>query len=248
MLLAVATAVRGHTSERVTPLLNLLPHDEFYAESVPSHAAQDVIHRFNTEFTEYGYRERALNPTNIDDLAGTWETDVIQQFRADENLVELTGVRVEQGREVLYIAQPIQVGEAACLTCHGKPEAAPASLIAAYGSARGFGWKQGETVAAKIVTVPKTERVNRAIANVSWFLIAMGSVLLLAFLVVVGAVERLVVRPTRQLAEGADRLSRGDVATPELTGRGSADLRTLATAINRLHRSLRLALRDRERE
>ena len=247
MLLGVATAARAHTSEQVTPLINRLPPDAFHPESVPAHAAQNIIKRFNGDFPEYTYREKALNPTNLDDLPASWEVDVIQAFRGDPALQELSGVRqAEDGHDILYIAQPIRISDAACLSCHSTPEAAPAAMLAAYGPANGFGWKQDEIVGAKIVTVPKSDRLAPALSNVFWFLIALGSVLIIALLVAMVVVRRVLAEPVARLAERAESLSLGESAGGELPEQGPKEFRKLSQAINRLHRSLHLMLKESE--
>ena len=61
----------------------------------------------------------------------------------------------------LYLATPI-AAEATCMQCHSVPSAAPAAMIAKYGSKHGFGWKQGSVVAAQIVSVPMSLPVQIA--------------------------------------------------------------------------------------
>jgi methyl-accepting chemotaxis protein len=246
MMLAAATAARNYTSERVTPLLSGRMTEDFRPESVPSFATQTIMKRFNAAFAEYTYRETALNPTNLDDLPHAWESDVIQRFREDAGLKELSGERTEQARTLLYIAQPIRISDPACLTCHGEPKKAPAAMLAAYDSSHGFGWKQGEVIGAKFILVPKSERLEVALTNVFWFLIALGCVLIVALMVAVVLVQWAVANPTQQLAEQAERLSIGEHGLQELKPLGAGEFRMLASAINRLHRSLALALSHAE--
>ncbi len=187
MMLAAATAARNYTSERITPLLSARSDDDFHAESVPSFATQTIMKRFNAAFAEYTYRETALNPTNLDDLPRAWESDVIQRFREDAGLNELSGEHNEQTRTFLYIAQPVRISDPACLSCHGDPKNAPAAMLASYGPTHGFGWKQGEVIGAKFILVPKSERLAIALSNVFWFLIALGCVLIIALIVVISS-------------------------------------------------------------
>ncbi len=242
MMLAAATAARNYTAERVTPLLSVGASEDFRVEGVPSFATQTIMKRFNKDFAEYTYREAALNPTNLDDLPRAWESDVIQHFREDPGLKELSGDRTEQARTMQYIAQPIRISDPACLSCHGEAKKAPESMLAAYGSTHGFGWKQGEVIGAKFILVPKSERLAIALSNVFWFLIALGCVLIVALIVVIVLVHWAVVNPVQRLAEQAERLSTGEHGAEELTPQGAAEFRTLARAINRLHRSVALAL------
>jgi protein-histidine pros-kinase len=246
MMLAAATAARSYSSDRVTPLLTDRTSAAFAPEQVPAFAAQTIMKRFNVAFPQYAYREVALNPTNLDDLAASRDVDLIQRFRKEPALQELSGERDEGSERSFYIAQPIRISDPACLACHSEPSKAPASLVAAYGSNHGFGWKLDEVIGAKIMVVPKSERLASALSGVFWFLIAMGCVLIIAVMVTVFMVQRAVVAPVRRLAGQAERLSSGEHGAEEIVPEGAAEFRTLAHAINRLHRSLLLALKAAE--
>jgi protein-histidine pros-kinase len=147
---------------------------------------------------------------------------------------------------LLYIAQPIRISDPACLTCHSDPKKAPEAMLAAYGSNHGFGWKQDEVIGAKFILVPKSERLALALSNVFWFLIALGCVLIVALMVAVVLVQWAIANPVRRLAGQAERLSIGEHGAEELKPLGAVEFRMLASAINRLHRSLALALTDAE--
>jgi methyl-accepting chemotaxis protein len=246
MTLAAATAARIYSSDRVTPLLAARPPQAFAPESVPSFAAQTIMKGFNTDFPEYTYRETALNPTNLDNLPRAWEADIIQRFRQDPALQELSGERTEKAQLLFYIAQPIRISDPACLACHSEPKNAPAPMLATYGSTHGFGWKQDEIIGAKFVVVPKSERLASALSGVFWFLIALGCVLIVAVMVTVFMVQREVAAPVQRLAEQAERLSVGEHGAKEIESEGAAEFRKLASAINRLHRSLMLLMKDAE--
>jgi methyl-accepting chemotaxis protein len=245
MILAAATAARTYASDRVTPLLTARPSEAFAPESVPSFAAQKVMQGFNAAFPEYSYRETALNPTNLDDQPRAWEADLIQRFRQDPALKELSGERTE-AELLFYIAQPIRITDPGCLACHSEPKNAPASMVAVYGPLHGFGWKQDEVIGARFVVVPKSGRLALALSGVFWFLIALGCVLIVAVMVTIFMVQREVAGPVQRLAEQAERLSVGEHGAEEIVPEGAAEFRGLAAAINRLHRSLMLALGDAE--
>jgi methyl-accepting chemotaxis protein len=246
MMLAAATAARSYNSGRVTPLLAAQQSEGFAPESIPSFATQAIMKGFNAAFPEYAYRETALNPTNLDDLPRSWEADIIHRFRQDPALTELSGERTEDSKVNLYIAQPIRITDPGCLTCHSDPKSAPASLVAAYGTNHGFGWKHDEVIGAKFIVVPKSDRLASALSNVFWFLIALGSVLIVAVLVTVFMVRWAIAGPAQRLARQAERLSVGEHGMAEILPEGASEFRTLAGAINRMHRSLMLALKDVE--
>jgi protein-histidine pros-kinase len=244
MMLAAATAARDYISEHGA--LFTRAADTFAPDSVPSFAAQTIMKRFNAAFPEYLYRETALNPTNLDDFPRAWEADIIQRFRQNPALKELSGERTEKAELQLYIAQPIRISDPACLVCHSDPKNAPPSLVAAYGPSHGFGWKQDEVIGAKFMVVPKSERLALALSGVFWFLIALGCVLIVAVMLTVFMVQLGVAGPVQRLAAQAERLSVGGDGTEEIAPEGAAEFRSLAGAINRLHRSLMLCLKDAE--
>ena len=194
-------AMRAFTGEHLGPIVAPINAQGpvFLPEAVPSYAAQQVFTVLKTDpaYADYSYREAALNPTNPKDRADAAEAAIIRAFRADADLTELEGIRQAAAGPSHYIARPIRVSEQKCLGCHATPQRAPASLVATYGSANGFGWRLGEVVGAQIVTVP-TGTIHRAkwdalgltaALNTTAFL-ATASVLLL-FL------SRAIVRPMR---------------------------------------------------
>jgi HAMP domain-containing protein len=245
VVLAAATAARTYNATHITPLLTAdTSSSTFHRESVPSFAAQRIMSSFSEAFPEYRYSERALNPTNVEDLARSWQIDIIQNFRAQPAVEEVSGNAQDGGRRVTFIAQPIHISDPNCLICHSQPKAAPAAMIEAYNTGGGFGWKLDEIIGAKFVTVSADDRLNSNLRSLFWFLIALGCVLVIALMVVMGIVHGAVARHARRLASQADRLSTGDPAGDELAETGPAEFRTLARAVNRLHRSLAAAVRE----
>ena len=60
------------------------PPGEFLPESVPAFAATEAMNTLRQTYSEYVYKEAALNPTNPRDRAVEWEADIIDEFRNDE--------------------------------------------------------------------------------------------------------------------------------------------------------------------
>jgi protein-histidine pros-kinase len=108
---------------------------------VPFYPATQNFLRLHASRPEYSYQEATLNPTDPRDRATDWQADIIQRFRNDANARELVGERDTPMGRTLYLARPIRA-EADCLSCHGLPAVAPATVIARYGSSNGFGWQQ----------------------------------------------------------------------------------------------------------
>ena len=134
----------------------VLPHAEFHPQSIPFYSATEAFNYFRHKYQEFGYKEAALNPTNLRDRAVDWEADVIGEFQKNESETELIGHRSTPIGPSLFISVPIKVDDQSCLDCHSRVERAPAEMVKLYGSSNGFGWKMGDIVGAQIVSVPAT--------------------------------------------------------------------------------------------
>ncbi len=91
MMMEAALAIRGYTVKEIRPLLTLQMKRDFLPQSVPSYAATQNFNSVRENHPEYTYKEAALNPTNPRDQATDWEADIIQAFRNDAEITELSG-------------------------------------------------------------------------------------------------------------------------------------------------------------
>lgn len=240
-LLGLAVASRSYTINHITPLLEELPDGTFHPEQVPSFAAQTIFRQFVSNETDYTYREAALNPTNPNDLANTFETELIADFRNHRDQTEATGILRAGDVPVFYIARPIEIANAACLTCHSIPEAAPKAMLEIYGSQNGFGWKQGEIVGVQLLTVPVGQEFRSIYELVAIFFVMLVLLFVLVSLMVTVPLQRNVIQPLRQLANVADRSSLRDDNSP-LPKAGAGEIQQLSEAISRLRTSLSLSM------
>jgi protein-histidine pros-kinase len=103
-------------------------------------------------------------------------------------------------------------------------------MLAVYGSANGFGWKEGEIVGAKIISVPLSVPVR--IADQAYHR-------LLIFLIV----TMVVTIPLKIVSDSADRVSRGEKDVPPVKIKGKDEIATVASSFNRMQVSLAKALR-----
>lgn len=242
-LMDTALAVRGYTVDEVRPPLNYEISNEFHRQSVPSYAAQAVFQRLDSG--GYRYREAALNPTNPDDQATAFETELIKRFRDGIEDNTISGIRERNGTTQFYQARPIRIQDEACLVCHDTPERAPAPMLAKYGRDGGFGWEMNEVVGIQMLTVP----MGKEYAMIYELLAIFFTILLILFvvvsIVVVRPLQRNVIRPLRDLAAAAERTSLRGGDDPLPTG-GASEVRCLAAAIERLRHSLAVALGERD--
>jgi protein-histidine pros-kinase len=242
LMMEAAAAARSYTSKEIQPLLNPLLEKQFLPQSVPSYAATQSFARLHEIHQNYSYKEATLNPTNPRDRVVEWEADVVRNLRDHPNLKEMVGERATPSGPSMFLARPIQITDARCLSCHSTPGAAPASMRALYGDANGFGWKHQEIVGSQIVSVPL--EVPVAQANRTWKLIMTGMVLTFACILALVnlALWSMVLRPMRKIVRIADAVSAGDLAAEPFATRGDDEIAQLGGAFNRMRRSLEKAM------
>ena len=58
-----------------------------------------------------------------------WEADVVNAFRGNAKLKEIIGERDAPLGRSLFLARPIAITDAGCLSCHTSPEVAPGLAV-----------------------------------------------------------------------------------------------------------------------
>jgi len=242
LMMDSALAIRDYTANEILPLLGDGVQNEFPPQSVPFYAATQNFLRLRERHPDYTYKEATLNPTNPRDRAADWEGDIIQRFRNDVHAQEVIGDRETPVGKALYLARPIR-NDVQCARCHSTPAAAPRNLIARYGGDNGFGWQANEIVGAQIVSVPFARATANADRVFRALMICMAAAFTAAFLAMNAALHFLVVRPVRQIARVADRLSLGDMSAEDFPRGGAAEVASVTRSFNRMRKSLEKALR-----
>jgi protein-histidine pros-kinase len=242
LMMGAALAVRSYTNRQITPQLELQLMRTFLPQSLPAYAATETFGALREQHPEYSYKEAVLNPTNPRNKALEWEADIISQFRNDPQLKDFRGARETPIGKALYLARPIRIADSGCLRCHSTAEVAPASMLKLYGQANGFGWKQGETVGAQIVSVPMTVALDKADQAFRTFMASLVVVFVVAFVVLNVALSVLIIRPIIRMARAADQVSTGSFEVPEFAVKGRDEISVLGASFNRLRRSLEKAM------
>jgi protein-histidine pros-kinase len=196
----------------------------------------------NAEYKQFLYREPALNPTNPEDRAADWEADIITQFRNETAKPPLSGERETPNGRMLFVAKPLRA-TAGCLLCHDTAEKAPATMVAIYGPANGFGWKLNEIVAAQVVQVPVAVAQARAERTFRVFMISLVAVLVTVAVTLNLLLWWMFIRPVTRISALADRISLGEVDAPDFVARSRDEIGTLAESLSRMRRSLEQAMK-----
>ena len=242
IMMETALAMRSYTVGQVRPLLAPLMEDEFLPQSVSAYSATEIFNALRENHPQYTYKEATLNPTNPRNRAVDWETDLVNEFRRDENRLEIVGHRDTPLGQSLYLSKPIRVTSEGCLACHTTPEQAPQTMLAVYGGGGGFGWQMNEIIGAQIVQVPMSEPVRLAGVAFRRLLMVLVGVFVFTLLALNLLLNLVVVRPIRRLAVMADRVSRGDVDVEDVTVRGRDEVAVLAGSFGRMRISLAKAM------
>jgi len=273
LMMETALAMRSYTIDQVKPAiaetmdqLKTQSHDQadevfrelcakrglvgkriFRPQTVPAFAATELFAQLRKNYPDYFYKEAAPNPTNPRNRAVAWEEDVIKEFRNHPDQKVFQGERDTPLGRSLFLARPMRAPKA-CLECHGSAENAPPEMVKLYGTANGFGWTEGDIIAAQIVSVPEfipAQMASSALRRLLVSLILVGIVTLVVLDLVLYAT---VIRPVSRFAARADEISKGELDVPELEVRGRDEISVLAGAFNRMHRSVTAAMKMLEDE
>ena len=242
LMMEAALAIRAYTVDQVRPQLDLQLMRVFLPQSVPAYAATETLTLIKKKYADYNYKEATLNPTNPRNRASDWEADVVQEFKNRSGLTEMIGERETPSGRSLYIARPIKITNPGCLPCHSTPDAAPPTMLKAYGPANGFGWKLNDIIGAQVVSVPVAVPFRNAQRAFFTFMGSLAVVFGVVFFVLNVMLSRMIVRPISRMSLAADQISTGNFEIQEFAEKGADEIAVLGRAFNRMRRSLQKAL------
>jgi protein-histidine pros-kinase len=115
-------------------------------------------------------------------------------------------------------------------------------MVALYGSQNGFGWKQGEVIGAQVVSIPLAVPLARAYQALFWFMLALVGTFVVTIVMVDFLLRMLVTRPVAEISEMANKVSMGQLETPEYLHNSRDEVGSLSASFNRMRRSLQNAM------
>ena len=243
MMMEAALAIRGYTVKEIRPLLALQTKRKFLPQTVPSYAATQNFATVREKYPEYTYKEAALNQTNPREKSTDWETDIIEIFRNNPDIPEISGERMTPMGKSLYYARPIRITNKNCLSCHSTVDAAPETMIKLYGEQHGFGWQLDEVVGSQIVSVPMSLPLEKARKEFLVFMVSLLVIFLLIFIVINIMLNRLIIRRVREMAHISDEISTGHADAPAFDDAGKDEISDLNKSFTRMRRSLEKAMK-----
>jgi len=153
--LAFDLAIREYVAEHIRPMSEQqLGPDDFVPETMStSFVARRIFEKVRRDFPGYVIKFSSESPRNPSNQAGPEELRVIEHFNENRDAQVCTGPIHLDGRPYLARFAARRTKES-CLQCHGRPEDAPASLVARYGPEAGFHRPLGEVAALDMVAIP----------------------------------------------------------------------------------------------
>jgi methyl-accepting chemotaxis protein len=225
VMMNTLNSLRSHHANEVLPWMTVENDTlaEFVPETVPSYVVRQVFEQFRQkeEFKRYLYKDATLNPTNPRDQADDFETDLIAQFKLDENLDEIHGFRTLEGELLFYTARPFMITDASCLDCHSTPEAAPKNLITTYGDQNGFGWNLNEILATQIIYLPARQIFQAARRNTRLAVAIFMAIFAVVLLIVNKLIKHAIVEPLQPMARVAKQFSEESSSTLDSSAEAS---------------------------
>lgn len=171
-----------------------------------------------------------------------YENELLDEFRQNPQLKELTGIRTDLQELVYYIARPVFATRKMFMKCHGNVADAPKEMVALYGSNSGFNYKKGSVVGPNIIYVPTSVPIATAKKSTLIVAIVFTVLFFILFLFINLLIRKSIISPIESFVKTADQVSRGkfdnvfDVDT-------EGELKTLADAFTRLKASIILMMK-----
>src|SRR5947207_371325 len=174
-----------------------------------------------------------MNPANAPD---PFESAALQRIRERglKEYFELTADGFRFARTLYH--------KASCIGCHGDADRAPNDVKVRYGTANGFGFREGDVAGVISVRLPAPSFWTVALTIVGPAQLAMIAG---AFLIAMLFVRFAIVAPVKRLTHATHQISiaqAADLGVASIGRNSRNELHQLAIAIDRLRRSIRLAM------
>lgn len=198
--------------------------------------------RINAKFrvTSDNYR----NPKNSPD---PFEAGAIHTFKMD--MAKTPQQRVDfvesfEGPWYRY-AVPVKVAKP-CLRCHGSQNDAPAEVLEKYGTARGFGYKEGDIRGVITVELPVVSLLSASPVTHAPSL----ALILAAFLINFFVMEKMIVKRLARMTDATEKMVQGDIEvdiTKDYKKESKDEIDVLYRGVDGMRRSVKIAM-DRLRK
>jgi HAMP domain-containing protein len=243
LLVDMVASVREYIAKDVRP--GLLQANMFESPAISSTVTTSVVAtRFKEKRPDYYIKVASDNPLNQQNLPEPLERELLNKFRADNNLKEITEAGMIKGNKFLVSARP-SIAHKECMICHGDPKKAPLPVISKYGMSAGYNYQPDSIVGTIGVGVPMAD-VNALVMQRG--LVAVGIITVIfgiIFMIINALVKSSILAPITNITEAAIMLSKGDLEHEINIKQDGSEIGELAHSFELLRRSLKWAIEQK---
>ena len=185
----------------------------------------------------YIYKQASSNPLAPENRADYYEEWFLKQFRENDKLKELTGLRTDRKEPLYYIARPVKVDREECMKCHGDPATAPKEQLKKYGTTVGYNYVMNTVVGSNIIYVPASVPIAIAKRSTAMVAIVFTALFFLLFVIINILIRKSIIHPIEMFVKVADQVSKGQFDN-KFEVKTEDELKTLADAFTRLKTSI----------
>ena len=237
LLVDMVASLREYISKDVRP--GLLKANMLESPAISSVVTTSVVaSHFHKMRPEYYIKVASDNPLNSKNLPEPLEIKLLDKFRNNEGLKEITEAGLIKDRQFLVSARPSKVKKE-CMLCHGNPNTAPLPVTSKYGTASGYNYKLNDVVGTIGVGVPLAD-VNTLVMQRG--MVAIGIITLIfgiIFVIINALVKNNILLPITKITEAAIVLSKGNLENEITIKQDGSEIGELAHSFELLRRSLK---------
>ncbi|MCB1826162.1 MAG: DUF3365 domain-containing protein [Candidatus Competibacteraceae bacterium] len=240
LLVDMVSSLRKYISKDIRP--SLLQANMFESPAISSTVTTSVIASyFKEKQPDYYIKVASDNPLNPKNLPEPLEIKLLNEFRNNNDLKEITETGLINGHQFLVSARP-STAQKGCMLCHGDPVKAPLPVTIKYGTTSGYNYKLDSVVGVMGVGVPLAD-INVLVMQRG--LVAVGIITVifsLIFITINTLVKRNILLPINDITKASIVLSKGDLDYEINIKRDGSEIGELANSFELLRRSLKWAM------
>lgn len=229
-------STRKYVKEDLRPLMfHVLPEKQFLKEAMSvSFITKSIMNDFGKKHPDVIYRRAALDPLNPENTANDREREFIDLFQKDRERTVWKGVLEIEHMKYAIHAKPVVI-EKECLSCHGRPEDAPATLTKSYDTLHGFNKKEGDIIGVEYLALPLDKTFGQ-VSDLVMTIFIVGIIgMVLMFTTINSLINLVAVRPLGKVRSFFRSVVTGDMGLDsKFAVRSEDEIGELAHSFNRM--------------
>ncbi|MDJ0623566.1 MAG: DUF3365 domain-containing protein [Desulfocapsaceae bacterium] len=239
LISSFAMASREYTKQTMRPLaVKMAGKDSFYPELMAGFfVVRSIADIFAESQKGYSFKQATINPILPQNKSNPQETEIINYFRSNRNVLVKKGTLSQSDKQVFYVARPV-VNKKGCMKCHGRKEDAPKEQRVMYTGNGGYGWQVNDVVAALITYVPIETALDELKTIALKTIMAGFAAIAVIMLSISFFLNRIVVKPIVNLTTLTERMSRGKDLDKTIENTSNDEIGALCDSFNRMRVSV----------